>query len=116
VTGDQEKNEIEPGETLLVTFLQNLVLERMDMGEEYKREIGDIVQDLEGSRGDAGLTDSPSREFKEELIDREEILKRGRKGGDEKVSSESTDETERIVIEDSVGEESFMVRSRVGRR
>jgi len=68
VTGDQEKREMEPVETLSVTFFQNLASERMDMGEEYEREISDIVQELEESRGDAGSTDSPSREFKEELI------------------------------------------------
>jgi len=57
------------------------------------------------------LTYLPSREFKEELIETEEISRGGRKGGDRKVSSESTDETERIVIEDSVGKESFMIRT-----
>jgi len=111
VTGDQEKREMEPVETLSLTFLQNLASERMDMGEEYEREISDIVQELEESRGDAGSTDSPSRKFKEELIEREDISREGRKVGDGKVSSESTDETERIVIENSVGEESFMVRT-----
>jgi len=34
-----------------------------------------------------------------------------RKGGDGKVSSESTEETEKIVIEDSVEEESFVIRT-----
>jgi len=73
VMGDQEKNEIEPGETLLVTFLQNLVSKRMEMGEEYEREISDIVQDLERSGGDAEVIDLPSRKFKEELIEIVEI-------------------------------------------
>jgi len=73
VMGDQEKNEIEPGETLLVTFLQNLVSKRMEMGEEYEREISDIVQDLEKSGGDAEVIDLPSRKFKEELIEIVEI-------------------------------------------
>jgi len=44
------------------------------------------------------------------LIEREEISRKGRKVRDGKVSSESMDETEKIVIEqDSVGEESFMI-------
>jgi len=57
------------------------------------------------------LTGSPSRVIKKELIEREEISRESRKVGEGKVSSKSTEEVERIVIEDSVEGESYMVRT-----
>jgi len=75
---------------------------------EYVQE---IVQDLEESGREAGLTESPSRIIKEELIEREETSRESRKVGDEMVSNESTEEVKRIVIEDSVEGESYMIRT-----
>jgi len=69
------------------------------------------VEDLEQSGREAGLSGSPSRVIKEELIEREEISREGRKVGDRKVSSESTEEVVKILLEDSVDEENYMVRA-----
>jgi len=82
----------------------------MDLGEEDEQRVQENVQDLEKSGREAGLTSSPSRDVKEELIERR-YREKSERGGDGKVSSESTEETERIVIEDSVDGESFMVRT-----
>jgi len=49
--------------------------------------------------------------IKEELIEREETSRWSRKVGDGRVSSESTEEIERIVIEDNVEGESYMIRT-----
>jgi len=48
---------------------------------------------------------------KEELIEREETERGSRKVGEGKVSSESTEEIERIVIEYSVEGKSYMIRT-----
>jgi len=48
-----------------------------------------------------GFEESPSSAVKEEIIEREEMSRRSRKTGDGRVSSESAEELERIVIEDS---------------
>jgi len=111
--GGQEGDETEPVETLSTTFLQSLVSDKMDvdLGEEYDLSIQEIVEDLEQSGREAGLSGSPSRVIKEELIEREEISREGRKVGDGKVSSESTEEVEKIIVEDSVCEENYMVRA-----
>jgi len=42
----------------------------VDLGEEYEKEIHEIVQDLEASGREAGLDGSPARIMKEELIER----------------------------------------------
>jgi len=57
------------------------------------------------------LSGFPSRSIKEELIENEEVSRNTRKGGDGKVCCESTEETEKIVIEDSVEEKSFVIRT-----
>jgi len=68
------KDHGEPGEALSSTFLNNLVSDRMDvdMGEQYEREIHEIVQDLEASGREAGVGISPARDVKAEMIEREE--------------------------------------------
>jgi len=48
--------------------------------------------------------------IKEELIEQEKISREGKKGGDGKMSSESTEE-KRIVIEDSMEGDSYVVRT-----
>jgi len=70
-------------ESLSTTFLQNLVSDRMeiDLGEKYDQRVQEIVQDFEESGREAGLTGSPSRYIKEELIEREEISRESRSGG-----------------------------------
>jgi len=68
-----------------------------------------IWDELKESGREEGLINSPSREIKEELIQREEVLMGSRKTGDGKVSSDSTEETERIMIDDS-NEESYTIR------
>jgi len=107
--GGQEGDETEPVEALSSTFLQNLVSDKMDVDleEEYDLSVQKIVEDLEQSGREAGLSSSPSREIKEELIEREEILREIRKVRDGKVSSESAEEADRITIEDSVGADSW---------
>jgi len=45
------------------------------------------------------------------LIEREEISREGMKVGDGKVSRQSAEEVEKIIIEDSVEEENYMMRS-----
>jgi len=105
----------EPVEALSSIFLDNLVSDRMDidLGELYDREIQEIVQDLEVSSRKAGVDNSPAREVKAEMIEREEGSRESRKKGDGKMSSESVDETEHIVIEDSMEGEVYMVRSMI---
>jgi len=72
--------------SISTTFLQNLVSDRMemDLGEEDEQRVQEIVKDLEESGRKAGLTGSPSRDIKEELIEREEISREIRKGGTER--------------------------------
>jgi len=113
VLGVQDGGEIEPVEALSTTFLQNLVSDRMDMdlGQEYEEKVHELVQDLERSSREAGFDNSPSRTMKEELIEKEEISRESRKVGDGKVSSESAEEIELIVIEDSMEGESYMIRT-----
>jgi len=116
VLGVQEGGgEIEPVEALSATFLQNLVSYRMDvdLGDEYEERVHKIVQELEASGREAGLEESPSRTMKEELeeIEIEETSRESRKVGDGKVSSESAEEIDRIVIEDSMEGESYMIRT-----
>jgi len=106
--GGHKGDEIKPVETLSTTFLQSLVSDRMDidLGEEYKERVQEIVNDLEESGREGEVDNSPSRGVKEELIERE-----NRKTGDGKVSSDSAEEGKRIVIDDSTEGESFMVRT-----
>jgi len=113
VLREQEGGEIEPVEALSVTFLQNIVSDRMDMdlGEEYEERVQEIVNELEESGREAGLDESPSRTMKKELIERMETSRESRKVGDGKVSSESAEEIERIVIEDSVEGENYLSRT-----
>jgi len=59
----------------------------VDLGEDYDLSVQQIVEELEQPGKEAGLSKSPSREIKEELIEREEISREGRKVGDGKVSS-----------------------------
>jgi len=107
----QDVSGLGPIGVLSTTFLQGLMSECMDIGEEYDMSVQAIVEDLEQSAKEVGLSSSPSRVIKEELIEREETLKERRKVGDGKVSSESTKEVERIIIEYSVEGESYMVRT-----
>jgi len=113
VTGEQKGGEIKPVVALYATFLRNLVSDRMeiDLGEEYEKEIQEIVQNLEESGKEAGLNKSPSRAVKEELIEREGMSRESRKTGDGKVSSDSAEEVERIVIDDRMEGESYMIRT-----
>jgi len=106
-------NQEEPVEMLSSTFLNNLVSDRMDvdLGEEYEREIHEIVQDLEASGREAGLDGSPARAVKEELIERVEVSSESRKKRDGKTSSDSAEEVEHIMIEDSVERETYMIRT-----
>jgi len=97
-----------PVEEISTTFLQGILSEQMDMGEEYDLSVQAIVHELEGSEREIGLAGSPSRSVKEELIENK-MSRDVRKGGDGKMSSESTEETEKIVIEDSAEEESFVI-------
>jgi len=83
----------------------------IELGEEYEKEIHEIVKDLEASGREAGLDGSPARTMKDELIEREEVSRESRKKGDGKVSSDSAEEIERIVIEDSMEGEAYMIRT-----
>jgi len=85
----------------------------IDLGELYEREIQEIVQDLEASSREAGVDNSPARKVKAEMIEREEGSRESRRKGDGKMSSESADETEHIVMEDSMEGEVCMVRSMI---
>jgi len=60
------ENQGEPVEALSSTFLNNLVSEKMDvdLGEQYEREVQEIVQDLEASGREAGVDYSPAREVR----------------------------------------------------
>jgi len=80
----------------------------IDLEEEYEERVQEIVHDLEESGRDAEVDNSPSRDVKEKLIDRE-ISRENRKTCDGKVSSDSAEEGERIVIDDSTEGESFMI-------
>jgi len=115
VSGSVLGGQGEPVEALSSTFLYNLVSDKMDidLGELYEREIQEIVQDLESSGRKAGVDNSPARDVKAEMIEREECLRESRKKGDGKMSSESSDENDHIVIEDSMEGEVYMVRSMV---
>jgi len=81
----------------------------LDLEEDYDDRVQEIKDEFEESGREAGLNSSPSREVKEELIEKEEMLMGSRKTGDGKVSSESIEETERIIIDDS-NKESFTIR------
>jgi len=96
-----------PVEALSVTFLQDILSDGLEMGEEYDLRVQEVVQELEEPCGEAEREYISSRDMKEELI---EMARDDRKGGDGKMSSESTEETERIIIEDSSEGDSFMVR------
>jgi len=82
----------------------------IDLGEEYEEKVQEIVLDLKESGREAEVDNSPSRDVKEELIERE-MSRENRKTGDGKVSSDSAEEGERIVIDDSSEGESFMIRT-----
>jgi len=81
----------------------------LDLGEEYDNRVQEVVDELEESGREVGLNSSPSREIKEELIEKEEVLRGSRKTGDGKMSNESTEETEQIFIDYS-NEESYIIR------
>jgi len=100
--GAHEGDEIEPVETLSTTFLQSLVSDRMDIDlrEDYEDRVQEIVNDLEESGREAEADNSPSRKVKEELIERE-MARGNRKTGNGKVSSDSAEEGERIIIDNS---------------
>jgi len=109
-----EQGNIEIGETvevLTTNFLQEILSDRMEMGREYDLRVQEIVHELEESGGEGGLGGSPSRSVKEELIGREETYRNSSKLGDGKISSESAEEIEKIVIEDSIEGDSFMIRT-----
>jgi len=50
-----------PVEVLSKTFLQGLMSDRMDIGEEFNLSIQEIVEDFEQSGREVGLSGSPSR-------------------------------------------------------
>jgi len=110
--GGHEGDEIEPVEILSTTFLQSIVSDRMDidLGEDYEERVQEIVNELEESGREAEVENSPSRDVKEELIERE-MSRENRKTGDGKVSSDSAEEGERLVIDDSTEGERFMIRT-----
>jgi len=83
---------VETEAALSETFLQNLVSDRMniDLGDDYDKRVEEIVQELEESGRKAGLTESPSRTIKEELIEREETSTESRKVGDGMVSNQDS--------------------------
>jgi len=68
----QGAEKAEPVETLSATFLHSLVSEKMDLdlGEDFEDRVQDIVDELEESGREAWLISSPSREIKEELIEK----------------------------------------------
>jgi len=111
---ERQGNQVRPLENMSVTFLESLVSDGMDvdLGEEEEERVREITNELEESGRD--VEGSPSREIKEELIERE-MTKENRRTGDGKVSSDSAEEVERILIDDSSEVESFMVRA-AGRR
>jgi len=111
---ERQGNNVRPVENISVTFLESLVSDGMDvdLGEEEEERVREIANELEESGRD--VEGSPSREIKEELIKRE-MIKENRRTGDGKVSSDSAEEVERILIDDSSEVESFMVRA-AGRR
>jgi len=109
--GDEVIEIEETVEVLTTDFLQEILSDRMEMGNEYDLRVQEIVEELEESGGEGGACGSPSRSVKEELIEREGILRENRKAGDGKMSSGSVEEIDKIIIEDSVGEDSFMVRT-----
>jgi len=110
--GRQEVVEIEGTvEVLSSIFLQEMLSDRMEMGTEYDLRVQEIVHELEESGVKIGLVGSPSRSVKEELIQREEIYRDIRKGGDGKISSDSAEDIEKITIEDSSDGDSFMIRT-----
>jgi len=110
--GGQDVVKIEePVEALSSTFLQEILSDKIEMGEEYDLRVKEIVHDLEESRGEAGSTGSPYRSIKEELIEKEDISRDSRKGGDGKISSESAEEIEKITIENSSDGDSFMIKT-----
>jgi len=109
-----EQGGIEIGETvevLTTNFLEEILSDRMEMGREYDLRVQEIVHELEESGEEGGLGGSPSRSVKEELIGREENYRNNRKLGDGKVSSESAEEIDKIIIEDSVEGDSCMIRA-----
>jgi len=83
----------------------------VDLGKDYDLSVQQVVEELEQPGKEADLSESPSREIKEELIEREGISREGRKVGEGKVSSESAEEGDRITIEDSVWDEDYMIRT-----
>jgi len=107
---ERQGNQIRPVESISVTFLESLVSDGMDvdLGEEEEEILEEIAKELREPERD--VEGSPSREIKEELIE-QKMTRKDRKTGDGRVSSEKTDEIERIVIDDSAEVESFMVRA-----
>jgi len=84
----------------------------IDLGEDYEERVREIANDMEESGKDVGEINSPSREIKGELIDREmekSFVSTHRKRGDGKVSSDSAEEGERLIIDDSIYGENFMI-------
>jgi len=57
-----------------------------------------------------------ARAVKEELIEKEEVSRESRKKGDGKVSSDSAEEIEHILIEDSMEGEAYMIRTVIQER
>jgi len=107
---ERQGTQVGPVENISVTFLESLVSDGMDvdLGEEDEERVREIASELRESGRE--VESSPSREIKEELIEQERD-KQGRRTGDGKVSSESAEEVERIIIDDSSEVESFMVRA-----
>jgi len=82
----------------------------IDLREDYDERVQEIVNDLEESGREVEVDNFPSRDMKEELIE-SEMSRENRKTGDGKVSSDSAEEGERIVIDDSTEGESFIIRT-----
>jgi len=91
-----------------VLVSDHVLMELDDVGEE---KVEEIAQELEDSGREAGLTESSTRLIKEELIEREETSRERREGGEGMVTNNSMEVIERIVIEDSIEKENYMIRT-----
>jgi len=69
--GIQDGVEIgRPVEEISTTFLQGILSDQMDMGEEYNLNVQAIVHELEESGREAGLSGSPSRSINQFIPNR----------------------------------------------
>jgi len=83
ISGDVLTEQVVEGpvEALSVTFLQDILSEGMEMGEEYDLRVQEVVQELEEPGEESEREYLSSRDVKEEVF---EMTKENRKGGDGK--------------------------------